>query len=343
MGLLSYMKPAKADPREKHDESIAPPKAEKQEHIPEPIPLQEIDTSHASQDTSSGEPSSSASRPISLYPNGEFGSSQDLNDIKCDVMVNWLYQQQMERLWTAGGHDEGVVLKKSRGAYTCCPEDIINDPYGFVNAIQALNVRVAITVNTRVIKLFLNRNNRPYIPLKDGLRLQVLPDVSFLPRCQKHQFAAFIADRGLLVVWDDEPRHILDRAQKIEKALMEMIWDDGTEEDEEGNDGVSVHPTEAGTEAGDVERGTIEQPRPIFLLMPMLSACTLFLTTLALGSGYRNIAIETNVDRFYLRLAFVAAIPAQIWLALFFFQALVGNVAQIIGPVSQMSENRKFF
>jgi membrane glycosyltransferase len=340
MGLLSYVKPAKGVPDEKEGDNAGLPEQEKQQ-LTGSVPLQQIHPPPPSQATSS-EPSS-ASRPVSIYPVGELANSPDLNDIKCDVMVNWLYQQQMERLWTAGGSDEGVVLKKSRSAYACCPEDIIDNPDGFVNSIRALNVRVAITVNTRVIKLFLNRNNNPYVPLKNGLRLQVLPDVSFPPRCQKHQFAAFIADRGLLVVWDDEPRHILDRAQKIEKALMEMIWDDGTEDDDEEKDAMSVHPTEAGTEAGDVERGTIEQPRPIFLLMPILSACTLFLTTLAIGSGYGRIAVETTVDQFYLRLAFVAAVPAQMWLALFFFQALVGNVAQIIGPVSQMKENTKFY
>lgn len=90
-------------------------------------------------------PSGSGSRPNSLYPSGEFRNSQseDINDIKCDVMVNWLYQQQMERLWTAGGHDEGVVLKKGRGAYTCCPADIVEEPYGFFKAIETLNVRVS--------------------------------------------------------------------------------------------------------------------------------------------------------------------------------------------------------
>jgi hypothetical protein len=66
-----------------------------------------------------------------------------MNDLKCDVMVNWLYQQQMERLWTAGGIDEGVVLKKSRGAYTCCPADITEEPLGFFKAVETLNVRVS--------------------------------------------------------------------------------------------------------------------------------------------------------------------------------------------------------
>lgn len=71
-----------------------------------------------------------------------------MNDLKCDVMVNWLYQQQMERLWTAGGIDEGVVLKKARGAYTCCPADITEEPYGFFKAVETLNVRVSLGLRT---------------------------------------------------------------------------------------------------------------------------------------------------------------------------------------------------
>ncbi|KAF2482839.1 glycosyl transferase family group 2-domain-containing protein [Neohortaea acidophila] len=257
-------------------------------------------------------------------------------------MVNWLYQQQMERLWTAGGADEGVVLKKARQAYTCCPADMIEHPSGFFKNVEALNVRVAMTVNTRVIKLFLHRNDKPYVPLKNGLRLQVLPDISALPRCQKHHFAAFIADRGILVVWDDEPRHLLDRAQKIEKALMEMIWNDDPDEDSDYNPD-SSSGKDTTSEEGDVEKGTLEKPRKIMMLMPIISACTLGLTTLALGSGFRSVAIETEIDASYVRLAFFLALPAVVWLSLFFFQALVGNVAQMIGPVNQVHQNTKFY
>lgn len=285
--------------------------------------------------------SSTPSQPVSLSTVDE---TYDLNEIKCDVMVNWLYQQQMERLWTAGGPDEGVVLKKSRGIYTCCPPDLIEEQYGFCKSVEALNVRVAMTVNTRVIKLFLHRNHKPYVPLKNGLRLQVLPDMSALPRCQKHQFAAFIADRGILVVWDDEPRHLLDRARKIEKALMEMIWNDDPDEDmDDKKDGSTLAGNEDASDEGDVERGTVEKPRKVMMLTPFISAGTLCLVTLAIGSGYRSIAIETVIDSFYLRLAFVFTIPPLIWLALFFFQALCNNTAQMFGPVNQVHQNTKFY
>lgn len=200
-----------------------------------------------------------------------------------------------------------------------------------------------MTVNTRVIKLFLHKNSRPYVPLKNGLRLQVLPDISYLPRCQKHQFAAFIADRGLLVVWDDEPRHLLDRAHKIEKSLMEMIWDETSEDEDMKKEG-SVNVAEVLDEDGEVvERGQVEKPRRIVLYQPFITGVTLLLTFLALGLGFKAVATETYVDSNYIRVAFIAVLPLQIWIALFFFQSLVGNVAQIIGPIAQMNTNTKFY
>ena len=343
MGLLSYLKPPKDEPGGLKNDTANPLTTKNTATYSDPAALQV---------PSSSDGSPVLSRPASLYPEDpqdypveqSIDQASDLNDIKCDVMVNWLYQQQMERLWTTGGEDEGVVLKKSRAVYTCCPPDIIDEPQGFFRNVEALNVRVAMTVNTRVIKLFLKSNDRTYVPLKNGLRLQVLPDISALPRCQKHQFAAFIADRGVLLVWDDEPRHLLDRAQKIEKALMEMIWSDEPDEDaDDKKDGSTTAPTSAASDEGDVERGAIEKPRHLMMLMPFISACVLGLTTLALGSGYRLIAIETYVDSYWLRLCFFLALPAQIWLALFFFQALVGNVAQMFGPVNQVHQNTKFY
>ena len=199
-----------------------------------------------------------------------------------------------------------------------------------------------MTVNTRVIKLFLHNNDKPYVPLRNGLRLQVLPDMSYLPRCQKHQFAAFIADRGILVVWDDEPRHLLSRAQKIEKSLMEMIWDDEpADEDEKKQDG-SVMVNEVSSD-DDVEVGAVEKPRPIMFWMPITSAFTLGLTVLVIGLGWRQVAIELFVDQNWIRLAFIVCVLPQMWLALFFFQALVGNIAQLVGPIAQMNTNSRFY
>ncbi|KAK5014758.1 hypothetical protein LTR60_003195, partial [Cryomyces antarcticus] len=182
---------------------------------------------------------------------------------------------------------------------------------------------VAMTVNTRVIKLFLHNNDKPYVPLGDGLRLQVLPDMSYLPRCQKHQFAAFIADRGILVVWDDQPRHLLDRAERIERELMAMIWQGESpfsENEKAPAKSENVSITEVDGESGADVEAVMEAPRSIVLIQPVLSACTMALTIVAIGAGWRQIAIEVFVDHMYMRMLFIFVVPAQMWLALSSFK-----------------------
>lgn len=85
------------------------------------------------------------SRPASLYPAGDFRNSalEEIIDIKCDVMVNWLHQQQLESMWSSGGPGEGVVLKKTRDNFTCCPSELAECRGDFFDAIRALNVRVS--------------------------------------------------------------------------------------------------------------------------------------------------------------------------------------------------------
>ncbi len=176
-----------------------------------------------------------------------------------------------------------------------------------------------MSVNTKVIKLFLRNNRTHFVPLSNGLRLQVLPDISYLPRCQKHHFAAFIADRGQLVVWDDNPRHILARAEKIEAELMDMIWQgSGVNQDERtGKKGpqVAFDYVSSSDQESDLEK-QFDDPRPIVLWQPIHVAFTLLLTFVCLGTGWRQLAIEIKVDNLYIRAAFLLATPAQIWLGL---------------------------
>lgn len=179
-----------------------------------------------------------------------------------------------------------------------------------------------MTVNTRVIKLFLRRQDLSYVPLQDGLRLQILPDITHLPRCQKHHFAAFMNDTATLVVWDDEPRNVLKRAKDIQQQLMDMIWQEDSPYQNEkptGKDlqGGSVTEFAVDSEHGDIAHEDLnEKPRRIVLIQPVLTGITLFLIIAALGSGWRQLAVELVVDKSWLRLAFLLVVPLQIWLGL---------------------------
>ena len=169
-----------------------------------------------------------------------------------------------------------------------------------------------------------------YVPLDNGLRIQVLPSITHLPECQKHHFAAFIQDPSILVVWDDDPSHLLFRAQSIEDQLMNWAWNVDNEENEKSSTAVpskiasravshapSTRVKEvSSSQVSDSEQTLAEPPRRVVLIQPILTAATLILILAAMGAGWKQIALELMVDKAWIRLAFVAVVPLQIWLAL---------------------------
>ncbi|KAF7559604.1 hypothetical protein G7046_g4537 [Stylonectria norvegica] len=264
--------------------------------------------------------------------------SMFLDDIKHEVMVNYLYQQQCSMLWVGdgSGEAEGVMLRKSRGRYMACPAALGHSP--FAMACAALNVQCAMTVNSRVIKTFLQWSpDAVDVPLMNGLRVQILPTVDDLPRARKHQFAAFIAADGLLVVWDDDALNLVARAKTIESELMELVWNSGMEDDDDEKTGVIE--VEIDEESGEIK----PEARPVHLQNTVLVSITLAIVTISLGSAWRQLAIEVSVDGNFTRLALVLLFPIQIFFTLFFAQVLVGCLAQIFGPIRQLTINSKFF
>ncbi|KAH8684815.1 glycosyl transferase family group 2-domain-containing protein [Tricladium varicosporioides] len=266
-------------------------------------------------------------------------SSTFLDDIKHEVMVNYLYQQQCSHLWVSDGSGEieGVLLRKSRNTYMACPPQLGSS--AFAAACAALNVQCAMTVNSRVIKTFLQWSpDAVDVPLLNGLRIQILPTIEDLPRARKHQFAAFVASEALLVVWDDEALHLVQRAKAIESELMELVWKTGEPDDDEKKES-NTGGYEIDEESGEV----IPEKRGLHLQNTVLVALTLVLICTSLGAGARQLAIETAVDGSYTRLALLALTPVQIFFTLFFAQVIVGCLAQLFGPVRQLSINSKFY
>ena len=213
-----------------------------------------------------------------------------------------------------------------------------------------------MTVNSRVIRTFLQWSpDAVDVPLMGGLRVQILPTIEDLPRARKNQFAAFVASEGLLVVWDDDALHIIQRAKAIESELMELVWNTSKEEDDDDGDGRGDGGGGGGSHGAlgggdtkeieiDAETGQpVPEARPLHLQNTVLVTLTLILVTVALGAAWRQLAIQISVDGSYLRLALVALAPIQIFFTLFFAQVIVGCLAQIFGPIRQLHNNSRFY
>lgn len=205
-----------------------------------------------------------------------------------------------------------------------------------------------MTVNTRFIRIFLTRHVADYVPLSDGLRLQVLPSVEHLYNCQKHHFGAFIKDQKFLVVWDDEPKNLLKRAERIEESLMRMIWGDTDSpldpvDEKKSANTSSVELADGAVTPGELEDALIAENRPTLLLNPIMVGLTLTLLIAALGLGWGKLVQEVAIDGNYIRLALLVVTPCQIFVSLFFMQIIIVNIAQIFGPISQLNTNSKFY
>ncbi|KAF1917616.1 glycosyl transferase family group 2-domain-containing protein [Ampelomyces quisqualis] len=271
-------------------------------------------------------------------------ASDAIRDIKCEILANWLYAKAEEKLWINDEPGEGVFVKKTKGNYAHYPPDLKTDGTDIYDAITALNVRCATTVSTKMIRLILSRTELPYVQIQHGMRLQVVPDFSTLRYCQKNQSASFIASEQLLVVWEDDPRRLLDRAQGIQDALVKMIWGNElsrlTDSTVAKSVGIDVSEPDDGLEEYDE---TPEEPRKIRLWQAVYTGIAITVLTVGVGSGWSHIAIEQIQDPNWLRMLFILAVPGQAWLAFFFFQAIVGNVAQIFGPLNPVKTNSKYY
>ena len=268
---------------------------------------------------SSTQESANSSRASVLSRPALNTKSSFLDNIKHEVTVNYLYQQQCSRLWVGDGSGEleGVLLRKKRGEYLACPPPLTNSV--FAAACAELNLQVAMTVNSRVVKIFLAWSpDATDVPLMNGLRVQILPDIYHLSKARKYQFAAFIASEALLVVWDDEASNLLERARAIETELMQLVWETGqlAEEDDTLDEKAAGY---VGPETDEESSELKVEVRPTHLMNTILVAWTLIIVITLLGLGCRSIAIEMAIDKSYLRLAFLALIPVQVFFTLVSF------------------------
>ncbi|KAK4127322.1 hypothetical protein N657DRAFT_566279 [Parathielavia appendiculata] len=277
--------------------------------------------------------------------------SDTINEIRNDMMVNWLHEQQLRKQYASGLDPyEGVVLKKARGNFTCCPPQMAAIPDSLFAVVAQMNVRCAMTVNTPVVRALLDsivtKTELDYVPLPDGLRVQVLRTMADLPRGQLHHFAAFVEDVRMLIVWDDEPEKLLARVQTLESRFVEIIWGNGDEEAEEDDGagekksaGAAVHEVDP----GQLEEALAKENRPVRLESAFMVALTLALWIVCPALGWRALVFQSTVDGTYLRFALLAATPAQMFVSLFFFQSIITCLFQMFGPISAVNNNSKYY
>lgn len=89
------------------------------------------------------------------------------------------------------------------------------------------------------------------------------------------------------------------------------------EKEEEVDDDNEKKPPRVTAVEIDEESGeALPEKRPTHLLNTILVAFTLALIVIMLGAGWRELAVEIEVDRYWVRLAYLALMPIQIFFTL---------------------------
>jgi hypothetical protein len=93
----------------------------------------------------SGMTTARTSRRNSFTSMRSMGSFAMMEDIKHEVMANFLFQQQCGKLWISdvSGELEGILLRKTRGNYLACPPALGQSPFAFHCSQMNLNVSTA--------------------------------------------------------------------------------------------------------------------------------------------------------------------------------------------------------
>jgi hypothetical protein len=167
-----------------------------------------------------------------------------------------------------------------------------------------------MTINSSIIEPFLTWSPDAIdVPLANGLRIQILPSLDELYRARRHQYAAFIASEALLVVWEDDPTKLFDRAKKIEDELLQFVW-------QENLDQTQVEKSSNLSDV-DVELGIPAVPeRPVVYYDAFLVGCAVCLLMFLVGLGYAEIAQEVVVLKSWTSMLLVFMTPINIFLSL---------------------------
>jgi hypothetical protein len=101
--------------------------------------------------TTTGSVEDPPSRGASPEPR-DANKNRFLEDIRHEVMVNYIFQQQCSQLWldheAYSGH-EGVIMRKAKGTYLTCPPDLVESE--LANACIEMNIQVSMLELRKVI------------------------------------------------------------------------------------------------------------------------------------------------------------------------------------------------
>jgi hypothetical protein len=144
MGFLNYFQPAKPS-KTVHGQLVPASKVEEIKEKPFETPLDPI-AEHAAVRRGLGGIQTISMSTLNQSRTTLDDGQRSVDDIKHQVLLNHLYQQQNSLMWNrnVAGSPEGVMLRKSRGHYIFRPADLSQSM--LAQAMSILNVQVCADI-----------------------------------------------------------------------------------------------------------------------------------------------------------------------------------------------------
>jgi len=262
----------------------------------------------------------------------------------------------------------GVMIRKTMGDFATEPSQVDPD---LLAAVSRINPGVALTMSTEgtsaVFDVIDPTENE--LLFQNGSQVQIydsMAEIAGSSTVKKFQYAALVRQERILLVWHDDLGAILSQAMELESRMLALIW--GTSKSPFG---MGTNPFSTGANSymasevnlpmekekdldvnvdevqkeGDLEAGPRESlARPLVLTSSIfVGLATMAILILVVGLGNRALAMQTLTDKKMLRLALVATEPLFLLFGLFFVIVVFGNIFQMIGPVTSIKTNSRFY
>ncbi|EKM60565.1 uncharacterized protein PHACADRAFT_110066 [Phanerochaete carnosa HHB-10118-sp] len=145
-----------------------------------------------------------------------------------DALLHHIFRQTQGDAWFKPSEENihvGVCLRVDTNRFRVFPyENRYLEP--FEAAVRALNPVVAVKTRSAAIHAALAsvKDDSDAIYLDGDTRIQVLDNMTWLPRADKEQCGAFIRDERVLVIWSYNLDDIIPTCRDFEDKLIKLVW-----------------------------------------------------------------------------------------------------------------------
>ena len=300
-----------------------------------------------------------SSRPSSIF---DFGEKRWDQSYQNQLMLRHLYKRCRNNGWFKLAADDEVKLAlRAQGLDTFAqsqddlafvpyltapsPEEAVQDEesISLVDVAGHLQCQVIMQMTNKITRTVLKHilPSVRQIPLDSSTQIQILQNYSEVHSIRRHQFAALVVETGSMLVWADDAATLIPFAEELEKKMVNLIWKskkrttDALKTDKEKATAVQVtmHDLEG---AMEVERRE-----------PFIQAAIVGIALLALavffGSEIHEVVKQVRAEHNYIAIGIVLYFPLLFFFSAFFAYLIASLIFQLIGPISQLNTNSKYY